>query len=153
MKSKFALMALVCIFIVMSWRLVTQSLVRGDWSGRPSGMELRAANEDLELPENSDVRAQKALSRGTFIGRTAEAKAALTVDVASRHFIDLARRHDWTLRSDRFVAMGRRMIFCNGRLSHDIELSARGRETLIYAGTYWDTDVNSLRYCKDKIAR
>lgn len=153
MKAKLVFVALVCTFIVISWLSVTRSLVRGDWSGRPSDGELQAANEGLRFPQNSDVRTQRALSRGTFIGLTAEAKTALTVEVASRHFLDLARRNEWTLRSDRFVAGGRRMIFCDGRFAHDIELSARGAEALIYAGTYWETDVNSPRYCKAESAK
>lgn len=152
MKYKLVITALVCIFILMSWLSVTRSLVRGDWSGRPNDTELQAANDDLRFPQNSDVRAKRTLSRGTFIGVTTEAETALTVEVASRHFLVLARRNHWALRSDRFVATGRRMTFCKGRFAYDIELSERGRETLIYAGTYWETDVNSLRYCKAKTA-
>lgn len=150
MKSKLVLAALVCTFILISWLSVTRSIVRGDWSGRPNETELQAANDDLSFPQNSDVRAKRVLSRGTFIGVTTEAKTALTVEVASKYFLGLAGRNYWTLRSDRLVATGRRLIFCNGRFAYDIELSGRGRETLIYAGTYWETDVDSLRYCKEK---
>lgn len=150
MKNKFVLVVFGCIFILISWLLVTQSLARGDWSDRPTDGELRAANDGLKFPKNSEVSAQRALSRGTFVGMTAEGKTALTIELASRHFLDLATRNDWKLRSDRLVATGRRMIFCEGRFAHDVELSARGRETLIYAGTYWETDVNSSRYCKAK---
>lgn len=50
-------------------------------------------------------------SLGQIFGMTAEVKTGSTVAVAS------GQRHDWALRSDAFVATGRRLMFCNGRFA------------------------------------
>lgn len=65
----------------------------------------------------------------------------------SAFFLKEAEQKRWRLKIDQQQSHYRLLIFCDGRLAHLMEMTARGSRVQFYGGTYWESNRNSETYC------
>ncbi|EKT4068323.1 hypothetical protein JAK62_05725 [Stenotrophomonas maltophilia] len=123
------------------------SIGGGDWTGKPTESELRAATETFELPSGSHPTNVKFLPKVTFLGAVFDAELESDPEQIAAFFIKQAAEKRWRLQKDKRQRHYRLMVFCEDRLARSVELTTRGSTVKLYGGTYWDSDRGGDYYC------
>lgn len=147
--ARTLLNALAALFVLAALVFVANRLVKSDWTSRPSEKDIGIANEGLVLPSNSILSSQEDVSKMTFVGvvKTATSDSQLQEVVA--HFVELADRSGWRLKRKIVSTSRSRLIYCAGKIAHDIEISSRSQGgTSVRAGSYWFADKGDDRFCR-----
>lgn len=123
------------------------SIGDGDWTGKPTEAELRAATETFELPSGVHPTNVKFLPKVTFLGAVFDAELESDPEQIAAFFIKQAAEKRWRLQKDKRQRHYRLMVFCEERLARSVELTTRGSTVKLYGGTYWDSDRYGDYYC------
>lgn len=123
------------------------SIEGGDWTGKPTEAELRAATQTFELPSGGHPTNVSFLPKVTFIGAVFEANLESDPEQIAAFFIKQAESKRWRLQKDKRQRYYRLLVFCEDRLARSVELTVRGSTVKLYGGTYWDSDRNGDYYC------
>lgn len=123
------------------------SIGGGDWTGKPTEAELRAATETFELPSGGHPTNVKFLPKVTFLGAVFDAELESDPEQIAAFFIKQAADKRWRLQKDKRQRHYRLMVFCEDRLARSVELTTRGSTVKLYGGTYWDSDRDGDYYC------
>lgn len=149
--SKPLLQALAVLFVVTAFFAVGKRLFQGDFESKPTIEEMKAASGALVLPNNSTLLSEEPLSRVTFVGIVKSAESDSTMEEVEKHFRRLAEESGWRLKREFEPQRRHRMIFCSGKIAHDIEASPKqDGGTRIRAGSYWLADKGDDRFCRGR---
>jgi len=141
------LYAVIAALIGGTYLSMFGSIGAGDWTGKPTEAELRAATEAFELPSGVHPTNVKFLPKVTFLGAVFDAELETDPEQIAAFFIKQAAQKRWRLQKDKRQRHYRLMVFCEERLARSVELTTRGSTVKLYAGTYWDSDRDSDYYC------
>jgi hypothetical protein len=141
------LYAVIAALIGGTYLSMFGSIGGGDWTGKPTESELRAATETFELPSGSHPTSVKFLPKVTFLGAVFDAELESDPEQIAASFIKQAAEKRWRLQKDKRQRHYRLMVFCEDRLARSVELTTRGSTVKLYGGTYWDSDRGGDYYC------
>ncbi|WP_423163408.1 hypothetical protein [Stenotrophomonas maltophilia] len=141
------LYAVIAALIGGTYLSMFGSIGDGDWTGKPTEAELRAATETFELPSGVHPTNVKFLPMVTFLGAVFDAELESDPEQIAAFFIKQAAEKRWRLQKDKRQRHYRLMVFCEERLARSVELTTRGSTVKLYGGTYWDSDRYGDYYC------
>ena len=141
------LCAVVAALIGGNYLSMFGSIGGGDWTGKPTEAELRAATETFELPSGIRPTNVRFLPKVTFMSVVFDAELESDPEQSAAFFIKQAAEKHWRLQKDKRQRHYRLMVFCEDRLAHSVELTTRGSTVKLYGGTYWDSDRGGDYYC------
>ncbi|HGM7307988.1 TPA: hypothetical protein ACKP7U_000602 [Stenotrophomonas maltophilia] len=141
------LYAVIAALIGGTYLSMFGSIGDGDWTGKPTEAELRAATETFELPSGVHPTNVKFLPKVTFLGAVFDAELESDPEQIAAFFIKQAAEKRWRLQKDKRQRHYRLMVFCEERLARSVELTTRGSTVKLYGGTYWDSDRDGDYYC------
>lgn len=149
MKKSITLLLkiVVGVLIAATFLSIVRGIGGGDWQGKPTETELRSANQALVLPDGSHGRNLRFMPKVTFLAVVFDAKLQSNPEQLSAFFLKEAEQKRWRLKVDEQQSNYRLLIFCDGRLAHLMEMTARGSQVQFYGGTYWESNRNSETYC------
>ena len=148
--SKPLLRVLAFLFVATAFFVVGKRLLQGNWESKPTKEEMKAASDALILPVNSVLVSEESLSRFTFVGETRIAESDSSMEEIKKHFWRVAEESGWNLKKETESQRRFRIIFCSGKVAHDVEVSPKENGgTRIRAGSYWFADKGDDRFCRD----
>ncbi|MBA0395810.1 hypothetical protein D7U98_10440 [Stenotrophomonas maltophilia] len=141
------LCAVIAALIGGTYLSIFGSIGGGDWTGKPTEAELRAATETFELSSGVHPTNVKFLPKVTFLGAVFDAELESDPEKIAAFFIKQAAEKRWRLQQDKRQRHYRLMVFCEERLARSVELTTRGSTVKLYGGSCWDSDRDGDYYC------